>query len=71
MKNAAVKTSAVKNSRARAPARLQSADRTLETHHRTFRTQVAEGDVIQFDPTGEQLRVTKIEADRITFEKLP
>ena len=64
MKNAAVKNSALKAGRARAPARL-TAD------HRTFRTQVAEGDVIQFDPTGEQLRVAKVEADRITFEKLP
>jgi len=70
MKNAAVKNS-VKTSRARAPTRLPSADRKLQSDQRTFRTQVAEGDVIQFDPTGEQLRVTKIEADRITFEKLP
>ena len=70
MKNAAVKNS-VKTSRARAPARLPGADRKLQSDQRTYRTQVAEGDVIQFDPTGEQLRVTKIEADRITFEKLP
>jgi hypothetical protein len=66
-----MKNAAVKNSRARPPARPQSAESKLRTGHRTFRTQVAEGDVIQFAPTGEQLRVTKIEADRITFEKLP
>jgi len=38
---------------------------------RVFRTQVAVGDVISFDPTGEELRVTRIEGGRITFEKQP
>jgi hypothetical protein len=61
----------MKTSKARAPARPQAAERKLQTDHRIFRTQVAEGDVIRFDPTGEQLRVTKIENGRITFEKLP
>ncbi|MDH4249238.1 MAG: hypothetical protein OEW39_15640 [Deltaproteobacteria bacterium] len=32
-------------------------------------TLVREGDFITFSPTGEQLRVAKIEAGQITFEK--
>lgn len=40
-------------------------------NRRVFRTQVAVGDVISFDPTGEELRVTRIEGGRITFEKQP
>lgn len=34
-------------------------------------TVVKEGDLISFDPTGEKLRVAKIEGGQITFEKTP
>jgi len=34
-------------------------------------TGVREGTAITFAPTGERLRVAKIEAGKITFEKLP
>ena len=61
----------MKSSKVRAHAPLLSADRKPRPEQRTYRTQVAVGDVICFDPTGEQLRVAKIERDRITFEKLP
>lgn len=61
----------MKNPKVRAHALMQPADRKPHPDQRTFRTQVAVGDVISFDPTGEQLRITKIERDRITFEKLP
>lgn len=37
----------------------------------TFSTVVREGDLITFDPTGEQLKITKIEGETITIEKLP
>lgn len=36
-----------------------------------FMTTVEEGDLITFDPTGEQLKIAKIERGRITFEKRP
>ena len=39
--------------------------------HRVFNTTVEEGDLITFDPTGEQLKIAKIERGRITFEKRP
>lgn len=42
----------------------------LPSGQRVFRTQVEVGDVISFDPTGEQLRVSKIADGQITFEKL-
>ena len=61
----------MKNAKARAQARPQPAERKSRPAHRVYRTQVAEGDVIRFDPSGEQLRVTKIEDGQITFEKLP
>ena len=47
----------------RGPARA-SAVRHLDTV-------VREGTAITFAPTGERLRVAKIEAGKITFEKLP
>ena len=37
----------------------------------TFDTVVKEGDLITFDPTGEQLKIAKIEGETITVEKLP
>ena len=43
----------------------------LDAGQHVFRAQVEVGDVISFDPTGEQLRVSKIENGQITFEKLP
>jgi hypothetical protein len=61
----------MKNAKAQAPARPPAAGRKPSAEHRTFSTQVAEGDVIHFAPTGEELRVTKIANGRITFEKLP
>jgi hypothetical protein len=61
----------MKSPKAQAAARIQPEERKPQTGQRTFNTQVSEGDVIHFDPTGEQLRVTKIEKGRITFEKLP
>jgi hypothetical protein len=61
----------MKNPKVRAHALLQPADRKPRIELRTFRTQAAVGDVICFDPTGEQLRITKIERDSITFEKVP
>lgn len=55
----------------KAQARPPTAGRKPEGDSRLFSTRVVEGDVIRFDPTGEQLRVTKIEKGQITFEKLP
>ena len=37
----------------------------------TFDTVVREGDLITFDPTGEILKIAKIEGETITIEKLP
>ena len=37
----------------------------------TFDAVVGVGTAITFSPTGEQLRVTKIEGKKITFEKSP
>jgi hypothetical protein len=37
----------------------------------TFHTVVREGDLITFEPTGEQLKIAKIEGETITIEKLP
>lgn len=37
----------------------------------TFDTVVREGDMITFDPTGEILRIAKIDGETITIEKLP
>lgn len=39
--------------------------------HTTFDTVVREGDLITFDPTGEILKIAKIEGDTITIEKFP
>ena len=61
----------MKSSKVRVQPRPQPAQAKLGTGHRIFRAEVGEGDVISFDPTGEQLRVSKIENGRITFEKLP
>lgn len=36
-----------------------------------FDAVVKVGTAITFDPTGERLRITKIEGGEITFEKLP
>ena len=36
-----------------------------------FDTVVREGDMITFDPTGEQLKIAKIDGETITLEKLP
>ncbi|HKJ00425.1 MAG TPA: hypothetical protein VKB51_18280 [bacterium] len=61
----------MKTAKERPQVGLQPARPKRQPDHRVFRTQVAEGDVIRFDPSGEQLRVMKIENDRITFEKIP
>ena len=45
--------------------------RKAASAHRVFKTTVEEGDLITFDPTGEQLKIAKIERGRITFEKRP
>ncbi len=45
--------------------------RAAASRPRHFDTVVKVGDRITFDPTGEQLRVAKIENGQITFEKLP
>ncbi len=45
-------------------ARVRAGVRHLDTVVRV-------GTAITFAPTGERLRVTKIEAGKITFEKLP
>lgn len=36
-----------------------------------YNTVVREGDSITFDPTGEELKITKIKDGTITIEKLP
>ena len=36
-----------------------------------FHAVVREGDTITFDTTGEEIRITRIEDGKITFEKLP
>ncbi len=38
---------------------------------RKFDALVKVGTTLSFDPTGEKLRITKIEGEQITFEKLP
>lgn len=45
--------------------------RKAASAHRVFKTTVEVGDLITFDPTGEQLKIAKIERGRITFEKRP
>lgn len=57
--------SAQKNSSERSAKGKPDDDRAL------FDTVVREGDLITFDPTGEQLKITKIDGETITIEKLP
>jgi hypothetical protein len=40
-------------------------------HPRVVDAVVQEGDLITFAPTGEKVRITKIERGQITFEKSP
>jgi hypothetical protein len=61
----------MKNTKLRASEPARPVKPKLDAGHRVFRAQVEVGDVISFDPTGEQLRVSKIENGQITFEKLP
>ena len=48
-----------------------SAPSRPEANPVVFNTVVREGDMITFDPTGEQLKITKIDGETITIEKLP
>lgn len=61
----------MKSLKMRTPVRPQFPTSGAQSDQRIYRTQVAVGDVIQFAPTGEELRVKKIDRGRITFEKLP
>ena len=48
-----------------------SASTSRENQLTTFDTVVNEGDMITFGPTGEQLKIAKIDGETITIEKLP
>lgn len=45
--------------------------KTANDMPKVFDAIVEEGDLISFDPTGEKLRVTKIDGGKIVFEKTP
>jgi len=59
----------MKNPKPQPPVRPAKDKRRGSRH--VFDTVVKEGDLITFDPTGEQLKVAKIEGGQITFEKTP
>ena len=64
----------MKNAKAKAAARPANAPASKPKANRSARVIdaiVEEGDLITFTPTGEQVRITKVEAGRITFEKSP
>lgn len=48
-----------------------SAGKSRKGQRSTFDTVVREGDMITFDPTGEILKIAKIEGETITIEKFP
>ena len=63
-----ISTKRAKAKQARKTTRTRSASRASTTHLDAI---VRVGTAITFAPTGERLRVAKIENGQITFEKLP
>jgi hypothetical protein len=66
-----VSLSTARPSRAKPKPAVKSARRAPASAVRHLDTIVRVGTAITFAPTGERLRVAKIEKGQITFEKLP